>query len=262
MNLGETVKGITKKRSNIDMLQGPPLKGIIMFGIPILFGSIFQQLYSMVDSIVVGNYVGASALAAVGSSATICNCMVMACSGFSTGASVVVAQQFGADKKRDIKATLSTTLVFLVALAILLSAICIPLAPALARLINVPDDIFDDSVMYMQIYWTGLIFLMLYNFFAAVLRALGDSVTPLVFLVISSLLNIIGDLYFVVGLNMGVAGVAWATVIAQGISVLLCIIYVSVKSEYFRFKKGEFVFSRKLFSYVLRMGIPAALQGS
>lgn len=256
------MKLLKKKNSNIDMLHGSPIKSIILFALPIFFGSIFQQLYSMVDSIVVGNYVGAGALAAVGSSATVCNCLIMACSGFTTGASVVVAQQFGAGKKGDIKATLSTTFIFLSLFSILLSIVSQPIAPVLARLINVPDEIFDDSVTYMRVYWAGMVFLMLYNFFAAVLRALGDSITPLIFLIVSSVLNIFGDLYFVLNLDMGVAGVAWATVLSQAVSVILCSVYVSFKSEYFKFQKGEFVFSKKLFSYVLQMGIPAALQGS
>ena len=250
------------KRSPEMMLMGSPLKSIIMFGLPIVFGNVFQQLYSMVDSIVVGRFDGAGALAAVGTSATVCNCLMMACSGFSTGASVVVSQQFGAGRRGDIKTTHSTTLIFLVILSVLVSLICFPLVPGLASLIRVPEDIIGDAILYMRIYLVGLIFLMLYNFFAAVLRALGDSVTPLLFLVISSLLNIAGDLFFVVKLQMGVAGVAWATVLSQAVSVVLCVVYVAKKSEYFQYSRGEFRFSRKIFGYVLRMGIPSAIQGS
>ena len=253
---------LSLKTSPEIMLTGSPLKSIALFGLPIVLGNVFQQLYSMVDSIVVGNFNGSGALAAVGTSAVVCNCLVMACSGFSMGASVVVAQQFGADKRNDIKTTISTTFLFLTALSVLITAVCLPIIPAFARLINIPADIIADSVTYMRIYVVGLIFLMLYNFFAAILRALGDSVTPLIFLIISSLLNIAGDLFFVVKLGMGVPGVAWATVISQAVSVLLCIVYVMKKSEYFKFKKGEFKFDREIFRYVLRMGIPAALQGS
>ncbi len=245
-----------------DMLHASPLKSIILFSLPIILGSIFQQLYSMVDSIVVGNFVGAGALAAVGSSSMICGCLVMACSGFTTGASIVVAQQFGAGQTKDIKATISTTAIFLLVFSILLTLISVPLSPAIARLINVPEEIMADSVTYMQIYFSGFVFLMFYNFFASILRALGDSVTPLIFLVVSSLLNIVGDLYFVIPLDMGVAGVAWATLLSQAVSVVLCIIYVARKSEFFRFRKGEFVFSKRQFGFVMRMGIPAALQGS
>ena len=244
------------------MLTGSPIRSILLFALPIFFGSVFQQLYSMVDSIVVGRFVGASALAAVGSSASVCNFLVMAFMGFATGASVVVSQQYGAGKRKEIRSTLSTTLIFLVVLSLALSFATMPLIPSICRLTNVPEDIMADAMTYMRIYWMGLLFLILYNFFAAVLRALGDSVTPLIFLVISSLLNIAGDLYFVIVLHMGVAGVAWATVIAQGISVLLCILYVTRKVEFFRFGEGEFVFDRRIFAFILRMGIPAALQNS
>lgn len=249
------------KASPDSMLHGSPMKSIIIFALPIILGNVFQQLYSMVDSIVVGKFVGAGALAAVGSSSTVSNCLVMACAGFTNGASVVVAQLFGADQHKDIKSTISTTLIFAVSLAIIVSLIFAPLVPAVARLVNVPDDIMAESVTYMRIYCGGLIFLMLYNFFASVLRSLGDSVTPLIFLVVSSLLNIAGDLFFVIKLNMGVAGVAWATVISQAISVVLCIIHIRRKNEYFHFGKGEFIFSKRLFRFVMRMGIPSAIQG-
>lgn len=248
------------KISPDSMLRDSPLKSIILFGLPIIFGSMFQQLYSMVDSIVVGNFEGAGALAAVGSSATVCNFLVMVCAGFANGASIVVSQLFGAGEHDKIKATISTTLIFSVIFSVIMALVFAPLAPGVARLVNVPEDIMDASVTYMRIYCVGLIFLMLYNFFTAVLRSLGDSVTPLIFLVISSLLNIVGDLFFVVGLGLGVAGVAWATVIAQGVSVLLCIIHIRGKNRYFHFEKGEFVFSKQLFRYVMRMGIPSAVQ--
>ena len=255
--------GINRLRKSPEsMLTEPPLKSIFFFGLPILFGNVFQQLYSMVDSIVVGNFVGTGALAAVGSSATVCSMLLMACWGFSNGASIVIAQLFGAGKRKEIKTTISTTLIFSVIFAICMSIASWWLLPVIARLINIPDDIIADAITYMRIYGMGLVFLMLYNFFAGVLRALGDSVTPLIFLIISSLLNIVGDLFFVVNLHMGVAGVAIATDLAQAISVILCVIYVSRKSEYFRFKKGEFRFSGELFRLVMRMGIPSAIQGS
>ncbi len=244
------------------MLKGPALKSVIIFALPIILGNAFQQFYSMVDSIVVGKYEGANALAAVGSASTVSNCLVMACSGFTAGASVVVSQLYGAGQFKDIKTTISTTLIFSITLAVAVSIIFVPLVPGIAVLTHVPEDIMDGAVTYMRIYGAGLIFLMLYNFFAAVLRSLGDSVTPLIFLIISSLLNIVGDLYFVIELKMGVAGVAWATVLSQAVSVFLCIIHVFRKSDYFRFGKGEFTFSKRLFRYVMRLGIPSAVQST
>lgn len=251
-----------KKSKNNDMTQGPILGKILPFAVPIFIGSIFQQLYNMVDSIVVGQYVGAKALAAVGSTATVSLVLVGVASGFSTGASVVVAQLLGAGKKDRIKPTISTTVCFLMTVALVILVLGLSLSNNIMHWVNVPDNIFQDTVTYFRIYISGIFFLVLYNFFASFLRAMGDSTTPLIFLIISSLLNIAGDLFFVVKLNMAVAGVAIATVIAQGISVLLCFIYTRKKVEHFQFARGEFVFDKKLFSSIIRLGIPAGLQSS
>ena len=252
----------TRSKRNLDMTTGSPLKLIILFGLPILFGSIFQQLYSMVDSIIVGRFVSANALAAVGATGNISGLLIAAATGLTTGASIVSAQLMGARQTQRIKASISTTLIFMLLLSVILSVIGAAGAELLCTWTQVPADIFEDSVTYLRIYMIGLVFLMLYNFFASMLRSFGDSTTPLIFLVLSSVLNIFGDLWFVIGLHMGVAGVAWATVLSQAISVLLCILYVSRKVEYFRFQKGEFRFDKELFREILRMGIPSALQGS
>lgn len=250
------------RRKAMDMTTGSPLKMIILFGIPILIGSLFQQLYNMVDSIVVGNYVGANALAAVGASSNVSMFLVAASSGLTTGASVVVAQLVGAQQTERIKRSISTTLIFLLVLSVVLSVAGALLSDVFCRWLNVPDNIFEDSVTYLRIYMLGVVFMVLYNFFAAILRSLGDSTTPLIFLIISSLLNIAGDLWFVLGLGWGVAGVAWATVLAQAVSVLLCSIYVNRCIAYFHFGRGEFCFDRPLFREILRIGVPSALQGS
>ena len=256
------MSSMTKSKRNIDMTTGSPLKLIILFGLPILFGSIFQQLYNMVDSIVVGRYVGANALAAVGATGNISGLLISAATGLTTGASIVSTQLMGARQTKRIKASISTTLIFMLILSVALSVVGAICAELLCTWTRVPADIFEDSVTYLRIYMIGLVFLMLYNFFASMLRSFGDSSTPLIFLIISSILNIIGDLGFVIGLNMGVAGVAWATVLSQAVSVILCIIYVSRKVEYFHFEKGEFRFDKGLFKEILRMGIPSSLQGS
>jgi len=254
------MKSATSKRDA--MLKDSPLKSIFFFGLPIMLGSVFQQFYSMVDSIVVGNYVGASALAAVGASAHICGLLVMVCCGFNMGASIVIAQQYGAGRHDEIKRSISTTLIFALIFSVVVTLIAIPIIPAIARLTKIPDDIIDDAILYMRLFCGGLIFLMMYNFFAAILRALGDSVTPLIFLIVSSLLNIAGDLLLVLVFHMGVAGVAIATVLAQLISVICCAIYVRKKSHYFTWEKGEFVFDKTLFAVILRMAIPSTIQMS
>lgn len=252
----------TKSKRNMGITTDSPLRLIILFGLPILFGSIFQQLYGMVDSIIVGRFVSANALAAVGATGNISGLLISAATGLTTGASIVSAQLMGARQTQRIKVSISTTLIFMLILSVALSVIGAAGAELLCTWTQVPADIFEDSVTYLRIYMIGLVFLMLYNFFASMLRSFGDSTTPLIFLVISSVLNIIGDLWFVIGLQMGVAGVALATVLSQAVSVLLCILYVSRKVEYFRFQKGEFRFDKALFKEILRMGIPSALQGS
>ena len=249
------------RRNRPDMLTASPLQSVVSFGIPIFFGSIFQQLYSMVDSIVVGKFVGSHALAAVGSSAVLSFYFVRVCMGFSAGSTVVVAQQYGAGRQSEVRTTISTTLIFLVLLSIAVSAVGMPLLPVFARMTHIPDEILQESLTYLRITMAGLIFTMLYNLFAGILQALGDSVTPLIFLVISSILSILGDLFCVIRLGMGVAGVALATLAAQAVSVLLCAIYVRRRVPYFQFERGTFRFDRTIFRMVLRMGVPAAIQG-
>lgn len=242
------------------MTEGPILGKLLRFCLPIFIGMVFQQFYNMVDSIIVGNYVSADALAAVGTCAPLVQFLVGIMAGFNMGASVVASQYIGAGQKDKIKPTISTTAIMLIVLSLVITVLAIPLAPQIMRLLSVPENILPDTVTYFRIFTAGVIFLALYNFFASFLRSLGDSTTPLIFLIISSILNIFGDLFFVLVLKHGVDGVAYATVIAQAVSVLLCILYVSKRSEYFMFKKGEFVFHKDLFKSVLRLGVPSALQ--
>ena len=245
-----------------DMTEGPILGKIVPFAVPIFIGSVFQMLYNMVDSIIVGKYVGANALAAVGATGTVSMVLIGIASGFTTGASVVVAQFMGAGRQHRIKAAISTTIIILVIASVLITGLGEALSSSIMRWVNVPEEIFADSLLYFRIFMLGMLFLVMYNFFASFLRAMGDSTTPLVFLIIASLLNIAGDLFFVVKLNMSVAGVAIATVLAQGVSVLLCMIYTSHKLEFFSFKRGEFIFDNTLFSSIVRLGIPSGLQSS
>ena len=214
-----------------NMLEGPILSRILVFSFPIFLGLVFQTFYNLVDSIVVGKYVSADALAAVGTTSPISMLLVGMMTGFSVGASVVAAQFLGAGQKEKIKPAISTTFWFLLFFSLFLMAVGLLLSKNIMRWVNVPDNIYDDTVAYFRIYVLGLLFMALYNFFASFLRSVGDSTTPLFFLIISSVLNIFGDLFFVLVLHKGVAGVAWATVIAQGISVILCLIYTRRTNE-------------------------------
>ena len=248
------------KNRDVDFTSGSILKKILIFGLPILIGSIFQQLYNIVDSVVVGNYVGTEALAAVGNASTISFCLVGITIGLTTGSSVAIAQLTGARQTGHIKRAISTAFIFCLVVAVVLTMIGVFLARPIMGWVRVPDELMHDSVLYMSIFTGGCLFLMTYNFFSATLRAMGDSFTPLIFLIIATILNIIGDLFFVIVLNMGVAGVAIATVIAQAVSAVLCVIYCRRKMEYFRFSKGEFVFDRSLFKDIVRLSVPGAIQ--
>ena len=253
---------VMTKNRDINMLEGPALKEILLFSLPIFIGSVFQMMYNLVDSIVVGQFVGANALAAVGGTSTISMLLVGIMNGFCTGSSIVIAQLLGQGRTERIKPAISTTVVFLLGLAIGMTALGLGLSRQFMVWTNMPEEIFDDALEYFRIYMVGLLFLTLYNFFAAFLRALGDSTTPLVFLIISSVLNILLDVVFVVVFGLGVAGVGYATVLAQGVSVLLCALWVWRINEYFRFQKSEITVDRALLKQVLRLGIPSALQGS
>lgn len=250
------------KPKHVDLLHGPVLSRILIFSLPIFLGLVFQTFYNIVDSIVVGKYVSANALASVGASSPITMLFVGMMAGFPTGASVVAAQFLGAGQKERIKPTISTTFWFLLAASLALMGLCLALSRQIMGWVNVPENIFEDTLLYFRIYMLGLVFMAMYNFFAAFLRSVGDSATPLIFLILSSLLNIVGDLFFVLVLHRGVEGVAIATVLAQGISVVLCVAYVRRSSEYFQFRRGELVFDRDLFREILRQGLPSGIQAS
>ncbi|MCB5940054.1 MATE family efflux transporter [bacterium 210820-DFI.6.52] len=206
-----------------DMTRGNPGKILFLFALPILFGNIFQQLYSMVDSIVVGNFVGSDALAAVGGSYAITFAITGIAFGLSNGASILIGQYFGAGRKREVRHSIVTCVAFSIALSLVLAAVSILATPALLRLLNTPESLMSMSKQYIYIYFLGLVFTFTYNILSSVFRALGDSKTPLLFLIISSITNIVLDLWFVISFGWGVAGVAIATVISQALSSVLAL---------------------------------------
>ena len=189
-----------------DMTRGNPGKILFLFALPILFGNIFQQLYSMVDSIVVGNFVGSDALAAVGGSYAITFAITGIAFGLSNGASILIGQYFGAGRKREVRHSIVTCVAFSIALSLVLAAVSILATPALLRLLNTPESLMSMSKQYIYIYFLGLVFTFTYNILSSVFRALGDSKTPLLFLIISSITNIVLDLWFVISFGWGVAG--------------------------------------------------------
>ena len=188
----------------VDMKTGNPTKLMLRFAFPMLMGNIFQQLYNMVDSIVVGRFIGKDALAAVGSSFSLMNFITLVIIGLCIGSSIVISLYFGAEDYDNLKRTISTSFIFMLLLTIFISAITLIFAEKLLILIQTPDEILADSTTYLRIIFGGLIFIFLYNGSAALLRALGDSKTPLYFLILASIINIVLDLLFVIKFNMGV----------------------------------------------------------
>ncbi|NBK78291.1 MATE family efflux transporter [bacterium D16-76] len=206
-----------------DMTQGSPVGNLVKFSVPLLIGNLAQQLYSTVDSIVVGNYVGDGALAAVGASGPILNLLLVLFMGISVGASIMVSQYYGAGERENLSETVGTT----ITATLLSSAFIMVLGPLITRpvmaMLDTPADIYEMSCEYLVILFLGIIGCAYYNIISGVLRGLGDSIMPLIFLVVACLLNIVLDIWFVAGFQMGVAGVAWATILAQAVSGALCL---------------------------------------
>ena len=245
-----------------DMTKGSPLKIFIFFSIPLLIGNIFQQLYSMVDTIIVGRFVGVNALAAVGTTGSmffLVNGMIL---GLTSGFGVLVSQKFGAKDEKGIKKAVASNIILTIISTIIITVIALLVKTPLLKLMNTPDNIFKDANIYITIIFAGIITQAIYNMAAGILRALGDSKTPLYFLIISSILNIILDLVFIAKLNMGVSGAAYATNIAQGFAAVLCIIYSYRKFKILRLKKEDFKVEKEYYKTHLKIGIPMGLQFS
>lgn len=245
-----------------DMTRGNPVKLILLFSIPLLIGNIFQQFYSMVDTIIVGRFVGVDALAAVGSTGS----MVFLVNGFATGLTsgfaVIVSQKFGAKDEKGLRKSVSSAVTLTVISVVIVTLISLICGKPLLKLMNTPDNIMADAYTYIKIIYGGLVTTVAYNLIASILRALGDSKTPLYFLIISSVLNVILDLVFIINFKMGVAGAAYATIISQGVSAILCLIYTYKKFTILRLKKEDFKVKKRYYYKHLKIGIPMALQFS
>ncbi|MGN0403308.1 MAG: MATE family efflux transporter [Acetatifactor sp.] len=245
-----------------DMTVGSPIRHIIKFSLPLLIGNLFQQLYNMVDSIVVGNYVGKNALAAVGTCGSMSFLFFSLSSGLAIGIGILVAQYFGAKNEKNVRITIANSFYVLMAAALVVTIIGVLFSPALLRLLSTPDNIIQDSIIYMRTSCMGIIGIALYNGVAAILRALGDSKTPLYFLILSSLVNVALDLFFVLTLEWGVFGVALATIIAQMAAAVSSLIYACHKVPYFKLGKEEMMPRKEIIVRSFRLGLPVAMQNS
>lgn len=244
------------------MIEGTIWKQLLMFSLPLLLGNLFQQLYNTVDSIIVGNYVGSKALAAVNSSNPIINLLVSFFMGISVGAGVVISRYYGSRNQEGLEKAVHTTLAFAFMAGVLMSFVGIVLAPLILSAVGTPDSVMDNSILYLRIYFAGILGVMLYNMGSGILRAVGDSKNPLYFLMISSIINILLDLLFVVIFHMGIAGVAWATLIAQAISALLTfLLLVKTKMEY-RVYPSRIRFDLTILKDIIRIGLPSGIQNA
>ena len=245
-----------------NMTEGEPLKLIIPFMVPLLIGNVFQQLYNIADIIIVGRTIGVDALAAVGATAPLFMMLVVLTLGMSGGFSVVTGQRFGAGDLEGVRRSAAmTTMLCTIFVVIVMALAVIFIDPALAAM-NIPDKLYADAKAYVMIIVYGLIFMMTYNMLSNILRSLGDSKTPLYFLIIATLLNIVLALVFIINFGWGVPGSALALVIAQGVSGLLCIIYIARKFPVLHLKLGDFKWDNRLAWEHIRMGMPMAVQFS
>ena len=250
-----------------NLTEGQPLRLLFFFSLPMVAGNLFQQLYNMVDTAVVGTFVGEDAVAAVGSSFPIVFLSVAVAAGLSMGCNVVVSQLFGAGRIHEMKSTISTAIISLSVLGLILMALGTISAGPLLELLGTDPDIMADSQTYLRIYFGGAVFLFLYNTLNGIYNAQGDSKTPLIFLMISSLTNIVLDLLFVIRFHMGVAGVAWATLIAQGICAVasLAVLFLRMKRLPCEAgKEGEKIplFHKIAVKRIAQIGLPSMLQQS
>lgn len=245
-----------------DMTQGSAVRHVVTFAIPMVLGSIFQQLYNAADSVIVGQYVGPDALAAVGTSFPAMFLIISAVMGLTIGIQVIVSQLYGAGEHEELKRTFSTSLITLIGMVLVASVVGYYATEPLLRLINTPEAILPDAAAYMRIMFIGLIFQFMYNLYTSMLRGIGDSKTPLYFLIFSSILNVGLDLYFILVLKMGVSGAAIATIIAQGVAAALCILYTYYKVPLLRLTRADICFDKEIFVRILRFGIPTAIQQS
>lgn len=250
---------IKKLFEPIDMTEGTPWKSIVMFSIPLLIGNIAQQLYNTVDSIVVGHYVGDNALAAVGSAGPLFNMLLVLFVGISAGVGIMVSQYFGAKDREELSYTIGTSLILTVLASVFIMVTVPPITKDLLRLLNTPDSILNDCTAYLVILMYGALGLAFYNILSGILRGMGDSFSALYYLLIATVLNIVLDVLFVAKFNMGVAGVALATAIAQGISSIMCLWKLMHMKEFFDLGKKELTLSKRHVKQIIQLGIPSGL---
>ncbi len=243
-----------------DLTQGSEGRNIFRFAIPMLVGHMFQQLYTFVDQIIVGRFLGKEALASVGASFPVIFTLIALIIGIATGGTIVISQFFGAKNFTKVKRAIDTLFIVMAVFAVIMTVVGVTFSEEIFRLMKLPEELIPTANAYFSIYVSGLIVFFGYNGVAAVLRGLGDSTTPLYFLILATVLNIGLDLLFIVKLGWGIEGAALATIIAQGTAFAVAVIYLNHNHELIRFNIREFSFDWQIFKQSLRIGLPTGLQ--
>ncbi len=243
-----------------DLTVGNEARLIFNFAVPLVFGNLFQQLYHVVDSIIVGNYLGKEALAAVGASSPIFYALIAFIIGIGSGATVVISQYFGAKDLAKVKRAIDTIFIFLFVASIVTTAIGITFSEEIFRFLHVEEAVIPMATQYFNVFMIGMVAFFGFSATSSVLRGLGDSLTPLVFMIIATVINIGLDILFIVQFNWGIEGVAWATVIAQGIAFIAGAIYLTHRHQIISFRVTEFTFDRAIFKQSIKIGLPTGFQ--
>lgn len=250
------------KSKTMNMTVGNPVRLLLIFSIPMLIGNVFQQLYNLVDSMIVGQYVGENALAAVGATNSVGFLFFAICNGIGSGGGIITARQFGAGDEEQVKKTIVNSGYILMLGSILMGALAAVVAKPVLVFMDTPDHILNDALIYMYMQCIGLPLVAIYNHSSSMLRALGDSRTPLYFLIFASILNVGLDLWFVCGFHMGVFGAALATMIAQLVAGVGCMIYAVCFNTYFKMRRYHFKIEGSIIWECIRLGVPLSLQFS
>jgi len=250
------------KSKTLSMTEGNSILLILSFAAPLLIGNIFQQFYNLVDSTIVGKFVGADALAAVGSTGTFMGLTLCLCMGMTNGAGIIISQCFGAENYSLMRRTIGTLICVLMVLSLVMMALSFIFARSVFEFMQMPEEIMDMAILYFKIVMLGTPFSMAYNICSSILRNMGDSKTPLYMLILASIINIILDVVFVVGLHMSVTGVALATIISQAVSAITCVAYMYRSRFELKLSGIRLNIDRRATEKIFKTGIPAALQSS
>lgn len=255
-------EGVSVKTGKNLMTEGNIWRKIIFFSIPMILGNLLQQTYNAVDSVIVGNYVGSNALAAVGSSTSIINLLIAFSMGASAGAGVVVSQFIGAGNKKGVRISVHTAIAIAIILGMILTAAGIIFTPTILKWMRTPEEVMRESVVYLRLYSAGLLFSVVYNMAAGILNAVGDSKRPLIYLGSASFLNIVLDIILINWMKMGIAGAAIATNISQILSCILILVFLSKVPENYQLKFREIKIYKKMAGRIIKIGLPTAIQNT